>query len=117
MVQIVKNMKRNKVVTIINNASFSATVTGDDIDLREWKNILLTYKTGTRSSTATLDIVFQVKDSAGNYITHTVLQQVTSATSGYEEIFDLAASTGRIVCTYGGSGNYATTTVEVTLAA
>ena len=116
MVQIVKSMKRNKVITIINNATYSATVTGTDMDLREFNNLIITYKTGTRTGTATMDIAFQVKDSNGNYITHTSLLQVASASTGYEEVYGLAASTGRIVCTFGGSNNFATTTVEVTLA-
>jgi hypothetical protein len=117
MVQIVKRMKRNKVIKIIDNATVSSTVVSPDIDMREFANMLITYAVTGISSTPTMDIVFQIKDSNGNYITHTVLQQITAISSGYEEIFDLAASTGRIVCTYGGSGNFATTTVEVTLAA
>lgn len=114
MVQNIKTMKRSKVFTIINNATFSATVTGADMDLKEFSNLIITYKLGVESDAGTMDIVFQVKDSVGNYITHTSLAQITAAGSGYEEIYGLSADTGRVVCTFGGSGNFATTTVEVT---
>lgn len=114
MVQIVKRMKRTKVVTVVNNATFSATVTSADIDIKEYDNLIITYKTGTRTGTATMDIKLQVKDSVGNYIDHTTLTQVASATSGYEEVFGLAHTTCRVVCTFGGTDNFATTTVEVT---
>lgn len=113
--QVTKTIKNPTVSTIINNATFSATVTGSDIDLTNYSNLIITYKTGTRTGTATMDISFQVKDSVGNYITHTSLTQVASATSGYEEIYGLAHRTGRIVCTFGGTDNFATTTVEVTM--
>ena len=114
--QIVKTMKRSKVVTVVNNATFSQTVTGADISMKEYNNFILTYKTGTATNSPTMDIVVQVKDSVGNYITHTSLTQVTTASSGYEEIFGLSADTIRVVCTYGGTGSFATTTVELTAA-
>jgi hypothetical protein len=119
MVQNVKTMKRSKVVTIINNATFNATVTGADMNLKEFSNALITYKTGVETGAATLDIKFQVKDSVGNYIDHTVLSQITSASSGFEELVLFAGDMGRIVCTYGGTpanDYFATTTVEITLA-
>jgi hypothetical protein len=108
--------KGTLVSTTVNNATFSATVTGSDIDLSNYSNIIITYKTGADSDAATMDISFQIKDTAGNYITHTTIPQITTATTGYEEIFGLAHKTGRVVCTYGGSGNFATTTVELTAA-
>lgn len=120
MVHVVKTEKKTKLFTIINNATFSATVTGADMDLTNYSNALITYKTGAETGTAALDIKFQTKDSVGNYIDHTVIAQITSATSGFEEIMFFAGRTGRIVCTYTGANPandyFATTTVEVTLA-
>lgn len=110
-----KLVKKSKVLTVVNNATFSATVTGPDMDLTDYSNILITVKTGTATTSPTLDVAFFVKDTNGNYIRHTSLTQITTATTGYEEVYGLAGRTGRIVCTYGGSGNFATTTVEATM--
>lgn len=107
--------RKPTTIIIINNASFTETVNSPDIDLSEYKNVLITYKTGTKTDTATMDVKLQVKNSKGVYIDHTSLTQITTASTGLKEIKDVLAKTGRVVCTFGGAGNYATTTVEVEL--
>lgn len=99
--------------TTIDNATFSQTVTGEDIDFTGHQHAILTVKTGTATTSPTLSVALQVKDSNGNYITHTTLTTISTATTAIEEFYFLSAQTVRVVCTFGGSGNFATTTVEL----
>mgnify|MGYP007126155955 CR=1 FL=1 len=104
---------RPAIETIIDNATFSETIIGADIDFTKYQHAILTVKTGTATDSPTLTAALQVKDSNGNYITHTTLSPISTATTLIEEFYFLSAQTIRIVCTYGGSGNFATTTVEL----
>lgn len=117
--QLVKIMNRNKQVKIIDNANFTATVTGSDIDLEGFNKGTITIKTGTETGACTLDAKLQVKDSNGNYIDHTSATQVTSESTSLKNITDINALFGRVVVTWGGGvgDKYAATTVELTLSA
>lgn len=119
MVQLVKIMNRNKRVTIINNADFTQTVTGSDINLEGYNKGTITIKTGTETGTVTLDAKLQVKDSNGNYIDHTAATQVTTESASLKNITDINALVGRVVVTWGGGAaeKFAATTVELTLSA
>lgn len=102
------------VSKVINNATFSQTVTGAEIDITDYNNFIVTYKTGTKTSSPTLDIKLQIKDANDNWIDDAdyVATQITTATSGVAfKGYLEAVSTVRIVCTYGGTGNFAETSV------
>lgn len=100
-------------ITIIDNALFTETVTGADIDFKTYRHALLSIKTGTATDSPTMTVKLQIKDSNGNYIDHTTLSAINTATTVIEEFFYLSAETIRVICTYGGSGNFANTTVEL----
>lgn len=102
-------------VTVIDNASFSETVEGADIDFKKYRHALLSIKTGAATSNPTMTVKLQIKDSNNNYIDHTTLTAISTATSVIEEFFYLSAETIRVVCTHSGSGNFAETTVELTM--
>ena len=105
---------------IINNATFNQTVTGADIDVSSYRDFVVTYKTGTATNSPTMVISLQNKDGNNNYIIDSdyVSSTITTATSGVGfKGFLEAYGTIRIVCTYGGTGSFATTTVELQLKA
>lgn len=100
---------------IIDDATFSTTVSSTDIDVSNVKNGLLTVSVGTMTTTPSLTAKIQVKDSNENYIDYLTLPVVTtSSTTTFDEFFNLAAKTIKVVCTYAGTGNFANVTVELT---
>lgn len=103
------------VATIIDNASFTETVEGADIDFSKYRHAILSIKTGTATTSPTLTVKIQIKDSNDNYIDHTTLTAISTATTVIEELFYLSAETIRVVCTFGGTGSFAATTVELTM--
>jgi hypothetical protein len=111
----VHNAPISNVVTIIDNETFSETVTGADIDFSKYQHAILTIKTGTATGTPTLTVALQVKDSNGNYITHTTLTAISTATTTYEEFYYLSAQDIRVVNTHGGAGSFAAVTVELAM--
>lgn len=107
---------KNEVVTVIDNATFDQTVESEDIDFSKFQHAILTIKTGTATGSPTLTTSLQIKDSNGNYHTHTNLSPISTATTiTPEEFFYLSAKDIRVVCTFGGSGSFATTTVELSM--
>ena len=99
---------------IINDASFTETVTSSDIDMEGYRNAILTVVLGANSDAATMAVSVEVKDSNGNYITFDSLPVMSSGSeSAALSLYDLP-DTVRVVCTYGGSGNFAGVTVEFT---
>lgn len=101
---------------VINNATFNTTVTGPDMDIGSFDKVGIYVTAGTKTLSPTLDITLQVKDpTTGHYTAHTTMTQITTAGDYMKEISQVAAETGRIVCTYGGTGNYANTYVTVAL--
>lgn len=99
---------------IIDAASFTETVTSPDIDMEGYRNAILTVVLGANSDAATMTVSVEVKDSNGNYITFDSLPVMNSGNEGAVlSLYDLP-DTVRVVCTYGGSGNFADVTVEYT---
>lgn len=115
MVQVVKTLRKPLRSTTINNANFTATVTGADLDIAGYTQATIYIKAGTETGTCTLDAKLQVKDSNGNYIDHTAATQITAAGSSLTHITNINALIGRVVVTWsGGEGEkYAGTTVEI----
>jgi hypothetical protein len=105
----------NEVETVIDNATFSQTVESEDIDFSNHQHAILTVKTGTVTTTPILTVALKIKDSNGNYITHTTLTAIRNATTLIEEFFFLAAQTIQVVCTFEGSGSFASVTVELAM--
>ena len=103
-----------RVDKIIDNATFDATVTSSDIDMTGYRNGLLTISLGAMTGTPTMTPSVEVKDSNGNYITFDSLPVMSSGSEGAVlSLYDLP-DTVRVVCTYGGTGNFAGVTVEYT---
>lgn len=107
--------------TLIDNATFNATVEGAWIDLSNFKkgvNIILTQKTGTKTGTITLTTKIQVMDSNDNIIDYQSFPAISTASSPIpEEIYLFSHNKIRFVSsiTAGDTGNYALTTVEATI--
>lgn len=103
-----------RVDTIIDNATFDATVVSSDIDMTGYRNGLLTISLGAMNGTPTMTPSVEVKDSNGNYIPYDTLPVMSAGSeSAALSLYDLP-DTVRVVCTYGGSGNFAGVTVEFT---
>ena len=108
------NVPDRRVTTIIDAASFTETVTSSDIDMEGYRNAILTVVLGANSDAATMAVSVEVKDSNGNYITFDSLPVMSSGSeSAALSLYDLP-DTVRVVCTYGGTGNFAGVTVEFT---
>ena len=121
---IVETRRQTKVVTVVDNIALtvpaeetSYVVTGADIDIADFATGMLLITAGSETATATLDVVFQVKDSNGNYYTHTSATQVTQAGSSVKAIAQLDGETGRVVVTLGDAAAdaFAGVTVELVL--
>jgi hypothetical protein len=103
-----------RVDTIIDNETFDATVVSSDIDMTGYRNGLLTISLGDMTGTPTMTPSVEVKDSNGNYITFDSLPVMSAGSeSAALSLYDLP-DTVRVVCTYGGTGNFAGVTVEYT---
>lgn len=111
----VKQLSKNVTVsTLIDNATFNANVTGDDIDFSEIRAGIITAVIGAVASTGTIQVKLQVKDSNDNYVDYLILATLsTSSTFTFEEFSNLPFKTGRIVAMYSGTGNIAGVTVEL----
>jgi hypothetical protein len=110
----VVNVPDRRVTTIIDDASFTETVTSSDIDMEGYRNAILTVVLGANSDAATMAVSVEVKDSNGNYITFDSLPVMSAGSeSAALSLYDLP-DTVRVVCTYGGTGNFAGVTVEYT---
>ena len=108
------NVPDRRVTTIIDDDTFDATVESSDIDMTGYRNGLLTISLGDMTGTPTMTPSVEVKDSNGNYITFDSLPVMSSGSeSAALSLYDLP-DTVRVVCTYGGSGNFAGVTVEFT---
>jgi len=100
--------------TLINNASFTTTVTGSDLNLSGVRNGIITVVLGAKTNSPTITVKLQVKDSNNNYIDYLTLPTMTNGSeSAYEEFYDLPFQTGRLVAVFGGSGSFAGVTVEM----
>lgn len=100
-------------LTVINNADFTETVSSAEIDLIAYKNLIIMVKAGAKTDSPTMDVKFQIRDSNNNWYDHTTFTQITDASKAIKEISNLSARYGKIVCTYGGTGKLAATTVEL----
>lgn len=109
---------KSSIVPIISNASFTANVNGAETDFKKYNNFIVTYKTGTKTGSPTLDIKLQYKGADGIWYDDPdyVATQITAAGSGIAfKGFMEAHDTIRVVCTYGGSGDFAATYVTLRL--
>lgn len=107
-----------KFVEIIDAAAFTQTVTSEEIDFSEFSNFIVSYKTGALTDSPTMVIKLQFKTPNGDWIDDSdyVSSTISTATQnvafkGYMEAY----SAIRIVCTFGGSGNFADTSVAIEL--
>jgi hypothetical protein len=106
--QVVKTAIRSKSSVIINAvdeyvpAGLSKVITGADINVSEYGYGVILIKAGAETGAATIDVVYQIKGTDGNYYTHTSATQVTAIGTSIKTISNLDGETGRIVVTVGG---------------
>ena len=103
----------NNVTSIINNATFNATITSSDIDFSKYANFVVSYQLGTATSSPTMTIGFRYKGIDGTYhsdpdypdvaLNSTNASSSSYAFKGFLEAYD----TVQIVATYGGTGSFA----------
>lgn len=108
-----------EVFTVIDNATFAITVTGDDIDFSDHGNLLITNSIGDITGSPTMTVKVQTKDSNGNYIDYDTMEALSTGNESQMERWnDVPASTIRVVATLGGSGEgkqFENVTLEATL--
>ncbi|MGI6483883.1 MAG: hypothetical protein ACOX08_11550 [Methanobacterium sp.] len=108
------NVPDRRVTTIIDDDTFDATVESSDIDMTGYRNGLLTISLGDMTGTPTMTPSVEVKDSNGNYIPYDTLPVMNAGNTSVSWSFYDLPDTVRVVCTYGGTGNFAGVTVEYT---
>jgi hypothetical protein len=107
---------RQTTSTVIDNLTFSGTVTSGTIDVSKYESFVVTYVTGAKTNSPSLVISLKVLDSNSNAITDPdyVTLPITTSTSGIAfKGFLEAYSNIQIVCSFSGTGSFAGTTVEI----
>lgn len=116
--------RETKVVTVVDNTALvvpagktSLVIEVDDILIKDYYTGVLMVTAGTETATATLDVVFYVKDSNGNEYTHTSMDQITSAGSAVKLMDPIYGHTGKVKVTLGDAAAdaFAGVTVELVL--
>lgn len=113
----ISTYKAHSSVKIIDNTTITATNTPSDIDFSQYNNFVVTYKLGAgEGGTPTLTITLRVKDSNDNVISDTDYATSALAASssgiafkGYMESY----GTIQVLCTLGGTGTFAASTVAI----
>jgi hypothetical protein len=115
-VMAISQSRSNSVVKVIDNATFNATITSADIDFSEYTNFNVTYKTGTVTTTPTMTLSFKFKGADGLYHADPDYPDVVVSTAtegiawkGMMEAYNIL----QIVCTFGGTGNFAGSSVAL----
>jgi len=104
-------MSSTIVTKVIDNATFNATVLGQDINLKGFSNFNVTYNIGTATGSPTIAIKLQYKGINGQWYDdpdYSLTALSAGSTSGIAfKGFMEAYDTVRVVCTYTGSGSFA----------
>jgi len=100
---------------IISNAAFTTTVTSNPIRMDEMDKICLLVVAGTVSGgSPTMDCKLQYKEpNSGLWcdVVGATLPQITAAGNFAKDFTNISARMIRVVCTYGGTGQFASTYV------
>lgn len=113
----ISTYKAHSIVEIIDNATITQTNTPADIDFSQYNNFVVTYNLGAGAGgTPTLTITLRFKDSNGNVIADADYATSALAASssgiafkGYMESY----GTIQVLCTLGGTGTFAASTVAI----
>lgn len=113
----ISTYKAHSIVKIIDNATITQTNTPADIDFSQYNNFVVTYNLGAGAGgTPTLTITLRFKDSNGNVIADADYATSALAASssgiafkGYMESY----GTIQVLCTLGGTGTFAASTVAI----
>jgi hypothetical protein len=104
-----------RVDTIIDNATFNATVEGSAISMIGYRHLMITSVLGAKTDTPTYTVSLQVQDSNDNWITYDTLPTLsTGSETQVETYYDIPADTIRVVATLGSTTSFADVTLEVT---
>jgi hypothetical protein len=104
-----------RVDTIIDNATFNATVEGSAISMIGYRHLMITSVLGAKTGTPTYTVSLQVQDSNDNWITYDTLPTLsTGSETQVETYYDIPADTIRVVATLGSTTSFADVTLEVT---
>lgn len=109
------NVPDRIVDTIIDNATFNATVEGSAISMIGYRHLMITSVLGAKTDTPTYTVSLQVQDSNDNWITYDTLPTLsTGSETQVETYYDIPADTVRVVATLASTTSFADVTLEVT---
>lgn len=113
--------RRTKSVVIVDHVDMvaplggSQVITVDDIETGNYSEGVLMISVGQEAATATLDVKFEVKDSAGHLYTHTDATQVTAAGNSVKTMDPIYGRLAKVTVTLGNAENDAFDDVYVEL--
>lgn len=112
---VTQELVDRSVVTVIDNATFNATVVGSAISMIGYRHLMITSVLGAKTDTPTYTVSLQVQDSNDNWITYDTLPTLsTGSETQVETYYDIPADTIRVVATLGSTTSFADVTLEVT---